>query len=280
MGGVAENIALPAQRHITFALTGAATGITAVRADVAKALGEQINLDIDGDWKAGAPVRLAKALLSGNGLSVSLAGDVADYAFNGDIKVKAASIAPFSELAGRELSGALDIDAAGSIEPISGALRPVDRQRRVGARRSAARPVDNLLAGDTRITGGLARGETGIVARQLRVFNDQTSATANGTFATGAADFDFDFALADLALLSDRAAGKLTAKGRAKGSDGLIGLTFGAKVAERLAGRQAADGCGSRFRGDAAGRRGQRAGQRAGAARQRAGPAFERDRAA
>ena len=54
MGGVAENIALPAERHVSFALTGAAAGITAVRADVAKALGEQINLDIAGDWKAGA----------------------------------------------------------------------------------------------------------------------------------------------------------------------------------------------------------------------------------
>ena len=64
----------------------------------------------------------------------------------------------------------------------------------------------------------------------MRVFNNQTSATANGTFASGAADFDFDFELSDLALLSDRAAGKLTAKGRAKGSDGLIGLTFSASI--------------------------------------------------
>ncbi len=46
------------------------------------------------------------------------------------------------------------------------------------------------------------------------------------------ADFDFDLALADLALLSERASGRLTAKGRAKGSDGLIGLTFGAEVPE------------------------------------------------
>ena len=229
MGGVAENIALPAQRHVSFALTGAATGITAVRADVAKALGEQINLDIAGDWKAGAAIHLAKAQLSGNDLSILLAGDVADYAFNGGIKVKAASVAPFSELAGRQLSGALDMDAAGSIEPISGAF-DLSIDSVASGLGIGSEPVDNLLAGDTRITGSLARGETGIVARQLRVFNSQASATANGTFASGAADFDFDFELNDLALLSDRAAGKLTAKGRAKGSDGLIGLTFSANV--------------------------------------------------
>ena len=179
--------------------------------------------------KPALPIRLAKAQLSGNDLSVLLAGDVADYAFNGDIKVKAASIAPFSELAGRQLSGALDMDAAGSIEPINGAF-DLSIDSVASGLGIGSEPVDNLLAGDTRITGSLARGETGIVARQLRVFNSQTSATANGTFASGAADFDFDFELNDLALLSDRAAGKLTAKGRAKGSDGLIGLTFSANV--------------------------------------------------
>jgi translocation and assembly module TamB len=230
MGGVAENIALPAQRRVSFELTGAATGITAVRADVAKALGEQINLDIAGDWRTGAPIRLAKAGLSGNDLSVLLAGEVADFAFNGGIKVKAASIAPFSELAGRQLSGALDMDAAGSIEPVNGAF-DLSIDSVVTGLGIGSEPVDNLLAGDTRITGSLGRGETGIVARQLRVFNNQTSAEANGTFASGAADFNFDFELNDLALVSDRAAGKLTAKGRAKGSDGLIGLTFSANVA-------------------------------------------------
>ena len=167
MGGVAENIALPAQRHISFTLTGAATGITAVRADVAKALGEQIDLDIAGDWKAGAAIHLAKALLSGNDLSILLAGDFASYAFNGGIKVKAASVAPFSELAGRQLSGALDMDAAGSIEPVNGAfdltIDSVASGLKIGSE-----PVDNLLAGDTRITGSLARGKTGIVARWHR----------------------------------------------------------------------------------------------------------------
>ena len=128
-------------------------------------------------------------------------------------------MAPFSGLAGRQLSGALDMDAAGSIEPISGAF-DLSIDSVASGLGIGSEPVDNLLAGDTRITGSLARGETGIVARQLRVFNNQASATANGTFASGAADFDFDFELNDLALLSDRAAGKLTAKGRAKGSDG------------------------------------------------------------
>ena len=78
----------------------------------------------------------------------------------------------------------------------------------------------------------MARGTAGLTADKLHLQNDQLDLTADGTFATGRADFDFDMALADLALLSDRASGRLTASGRANGTDGLIGLTFGAEVAE------------------------------------------------
>ena len=104
------------------------------------------------------------------------------------------------------------------------------------------RAADNVLEGETRITGRVARGETGLVADKLRIFNNQVDLTADGTFATGTADFDFDLALADLALLSEQASGRLTAKGRAAGTDGLIGLTFGAEVAEgTLVGKNLSD---------------------------------------
>jgi translocation and assembly module TamB len=229
--GTAENINQPTERRVTFAVDGEATGITATRADIAEALGETIDLDIEGDWNAGGPIKLAKALLSGNGLSVSLFGDIAELAFRGDIAVDATSIAPFSQLAGREVSGGLDLDASGRIEPVTGGFDlTVDG---VATGLTIDNPAaDNLLQGETRITGRVARGETGLVADGLRIFNEQVSMTADGRFATGAADFNFDLALSDLGLVSEDASGRLTAKGRASGSDGLIGLTFGADVAE------------------------------------------------
>jgi translocation and assembly module TamB len=229
--GVAENLNRPAERRITFAVDGGATGITATRADIAEALGEAIQLNIEGDWRAGAPVKLAKALLSGNGLSVSLSGDIAEFAFRGDIAVEAVSIAPFSALAGRDVSGGLDLDADGRIEPVTGGFDLTVDGVATGLTIDSP-AADNLLQGETRITGRVARGETGLVADKLRVFNEQVSMTADGAFATGAADFDFDLMLTDLGLVSERAAGRLTARGRASGSEGLIGLTFGADVAE------------------------------------------------
>ncbi len=231
MGGRAENLSQPADRRITFAADGAVTGIVAERADVQEALGERIALDIDGEWKAGQPVRLAKALLSGNGLSVSLAGDIAELAFRGDLAVEAGSIAPFSALAGRDLAGALSLKANGRVEPLGGAF-DLTLDGRSDGLAIGSKAADNLIAGETRITGRVARGTAGLTADKLHLRNDQLDLTADGTFATGRADFSFDMALADLALLSERATGRLTASGRANGTDGLIGLTFGAEVAE------------------------------------------------
>lgn len=227
--GVAQNLAQPANRRISFDAGGAATGIIADRADVQQALGDRVALDIEGDWNAGQPVKLAKALLAANGLSVSLAGDIAERAFRGNIAVDAASIAPFSELAGRQLAGGLDLDANGTVTPIGGGF-DLTLDGTANGLQIGNQPADNLLDGQTRITGRVARGETGLVADRLRIFNNQVELTADGSYATGTADFDLDLALADLALLSDKASGRLTAKGRAAGADGLIGLTFGAEV--------------------------------------------------
>jgi translocation and assembly module TamB len=231
LSGLAQNLAQPSSRRITFNADGAATGIVADRADVQQALGDRITLDIEGAWDAGQPVKLAKALLAGNGLSVSLAGDIAELVFRGNIAIDAASIAPLSELAGRELAGAVDFDATGEVKPVGGGFDLTLDGTATGLQVDSP-AADHVLEGETRVTGRVARGETGLVADKLRVFNSQVELTADGTFATGAADFDFDLALTDLALLSERrASGRLTARGRAAGADGLIGLTFGADIA-------------------------------------------------
>ncbi len=229
--GLAQNLAQPASRHITFNADGTVFGIVAERTDVQEALGDQIVLDVEGAWDAGQPVKLAKALLTANGLSVSLAGDIANYMFQGDINVDAGSIAPFSGLAGRQLAGGLALDAKGSVTPISGGFDLTLDGTAVGLQVDNP-AADNMLEGETRITGRVARGETGLVADRLRISNTQVEATADGTFATGAADFDFDLALTDLALLSERASGRLVAKGHAAGTGGLINLMIGANVAE------------------------------------------------
>lgn len=242
LNGKAQDLSQPAQRAITFNADGGVSGIVAERADVAEALGKQITLDVNGEWRAGQPVKLFKADVAGNGLALQLAGDIADYVYNGTIAIDATSIAPFSTLAGRELAGKLDLDARGSVTPIGGGFDlTIDGVGDGLAVDTAA--LDNLLQGQTRLTGRVARGENGLVADKLRIFNDQVQIGADGRFATGTANFTFDTALSDLNLVSEKASGALVARGRAEGSDGLINLTFNADVpAGSLVGKNLTEG--------------------------------------
>ena len=75
----------------------------------------------------------------------------------------------------------------------------------------------------------MARTAAGLEAEAFRIANDNVQIAADGSFATGAADFTFNAALADLALVSDQAKGALTLTGTAKGK-GVIALDVAAKV--------------------------------------------------
>ncbi|MEZ5805298.1 MAG: translocation/assembly module TamB domain-containing protein [Rhizobiaceae bacterium] len=229
LGGLATNLNDPANRTVTFSAKGGASGVVATDAAIAQALGETITLDVDGSWRAGQPVDLPVARIAANGFSLGLAGQIARSIFNGTVNVDAADISPFSGLAGRDLKGGVRLEAKGTISPLSGGFDlMID-----GTGSNLATGItaaDNLLRGETRLTGGVGRGEQGLVARQFRLANDQVALTADGTYATGAANFGFDLTLEDLSQLSDRVTGRLSAAGKAAGSDGLIGLTFGADI--------------------------------------------------
>lgn len=241
LGGLAQNLNNADARRITFGIDGEVTGISSDRPEVATAMGDTIALDINGTWAAGAPITLTRAGLTGNGLSVNAAGTIADAAFNGTVQLAAASLVPFSQLADRDLAGQLDMTAKGTISPVSGGFDLTLDGSAKGLHVDID-AVDNLFSDETTITGGVARDENGFRTNQLRLGNDNVELTANGNFATDAADFRFDLMLADLALVTDEASGRLTAAGTAKGSDGVIALVFNAGVPNgELQGRSLSD---------------------------------------
>lgn len=231
LGGQALALNDPANRSVTFSVTGGASGIVATDAAVTEALGDRITLDIGGAWRAGQPIDLPRAAIATNGFNIDLAGTIAEAVFNGTVGLSAESIAPFSALAGRELAGRLSLDARGSLAPLSGGF-DLDLDGRGSGLSIGIPTADNLLRGETRLTGGVARNEEGLLARQFRLANEQLTLTADGRFATGAADFGFDLALEDLSQLSDRVSGRLTANGQARGQGGEIGLSFDAAIAD------------------------------------------------
>ncbi len=212
MGGVAENLNDAANRRVTFDVKGGVSGINAVDAKVAEALGEKIDLTIAGGWRAGTAVELAKASIEGNGLSLELQGNIADFAFNGDILAKVASLAPYGALADRNLAGSIDVKATGTVSPVSGAFQ-LDLDGTAQNMRTGTEAVDNILDGNVDLSGALGRNAQGFSARNFRIGNELSEITANGSFASDKADFDFGVMLSDLKLLSDKASGRMTIKG-------------------------------------------------------------------
>jgi translocation and assembly module TamB len=234
--GVAANIEDPATRRITFNADGAVTGIRSDDPDVQAALGDSAGLGMAGLWTAGEPVQLAEFRLVGEALTLALGGTIDDFIFDGTVGLETSSIAPFSGIADRDLDGALQLTATGTISPLIGGFDlTLDGSARNLALSEPA--LDRVLAGTVGLTGRVARTEQGFEAQGFRLGNDRLQVAADGTFATSAADFRFSADLADLALVSDEASGALSLTGTARG-EGTIALDVSARVPTgRLAGK-------------------------------------------
>lgn len=235
--GVAADIEDPQNRRVTFNGDGAITGVVSASREISQALGRSIDFGVAGLWEAGAPITLAQLVISAQAVDLEMAGQIADAVFTGDIVLAADSIAPFSGLAGRDLSGAVNLSATGSLSPLIGGfdltLDGTGTDLAIGDERA-----DNLLAGTVDLSGRIARSEDGLAADDFRIANEQVQLVADGTYATGAADFSFEAALADLSLIDDQASGRLTVTGTAQGSEGTIALSADADIAQgTLAGR-------------------------------------------
>ncbi|HEY9009438.1 MAG TPA: translocation/assembly module TamB, partial [Devosia sp.] len=238
--GVAANLADPASRRLTFNADGTVGGISSQDKDVTAALGTSAGFGLAGLWNAGEPVQIAELRLVGQALTMALAGTVDDWVFDGRGGVETSSIAPFSGLAGRPLKGGLSLAATGTVTPLSGGfdLTLDGRADNLGISEPT---LDRILAGAVTLGGRVARNENGLVAEDFRVGNEKVEIRADGRFATGAADFAFAADVADLALLSENAKGRLEVIGSAKGN-GDIALDLTGRVPRgKLAGKTLAD---------------------------------------
>lgn len=231
--GVAAALDDPQNRRITINGDGLLAGISASSPEIAAAFGPSIGLGLTALWRADEALSIAQFRLAGRALSLEMAGDFAQGVFAGDIFLVTDSIAPFSGLAGTALSGALDLQASGTVSPLTGGfdLDLVGNGRQLVIDDPIA---DRLLAGPVRLSGRVARNEDGLEMENFRLANQAVTLTAGGTYATGAADFAFNLALADLALISDDMSGRLMATGTANGTEGRIALALNAAVAEGM----------------------------------------------
>lgn len=234
--GVAANLNDPATRRLTFNADGVLDGVTSRDKDVTAALGDEAAFGLAGLWNAGGPVQIAELKLVAQALTMALSGNVNDWIFDGRVGLQTSSIAPFSGMAGRPLKGALSLAATGTVAPLTGGfdLTLHGNADNLGLGEAS---LDRVLTGRVALAGRVARNEQGITAEGFRLGNDKVELRADGSFATGNADFAFAADLSDLALLSDQAQGRLEIVGSAKGQ-GAIALDLTGRVPQgRLAGK-------------------------------------------
>jgi translocation and assembly module TamB len=222
-GGIAAALDDPANRRVTFNVEGAMTGIAAEDEAVASALGQRLDLAIDGAWSSGSAVELSRAELRGEALALQLAGAIEEFAYTGTIGIVAESIAPFADLAGRPLEGSIDLTADGTLAPLSGAFDLTLDGSGTGLQVGTP-ALDALIESTVQLSGRLARGEAGFQAGDFRIENEQFSLVADGVYSTERADIALDIMLADLALVSEDASGRLTLTGTATGDGGPVAL--------------------------------------------------------
>ncbi|WDQ99537.1 translocation/assembly module TamB domain-containing protein [Devosia sp. J2-20] len=239
--GVATALDDPTARMVTFNGDGSLSGIAADAA-IEAALGDEIGIGIAGLYKAGEPVQLAQLRVVGKALTAALSGQLDGLNFTGDIGLETASIAPFSGLADRDLSGGLTLAAKGTVKPLTGGfdltLDGTGRDLAIGDE-----IADDLLAGTVKLSGRVARSKAGLTADNFRIANTQVQLLADGTYSSVLADFAFNLDLSDLSLLSDQASGALSVVGTAKGMDDVIDLDLNASVpAGQLADRALREG--------------------------------------
>jgi len=231
MGGVARNLEDPEARTVTVALEGLATGVSAEGPDMARALGDRLDLFVDAALPAGGPIELRQAQLSGNDLSVFAAGTVEDLQYAGRLALRMADIAVLEGLAGRPLGGAVALRADGSVSPLSGGFDLTFDGSATDLNVGDAR-ANALLAGETELSGRAVRDAQGFRTEDLRVENPQVSLSSDGRISSRMTDFGFDARLSDLALIDQRVSGALTATGRARGEGRPIDVSLTAEIPE------------------------------------------------
>lgn len=216
LSGAALNLADAATRRVTLNADGEISGITSTDPQIEDALGSSIGIGVAGLWNAGQPIKIVEARVVGKALEVALRGDVDDFVFDGGVAIVTPSLAPFSGIADRQLTGAIDLAATGTFSLLGGGfdLELDGLATSLGIGVDAA---DKVLAGRTDLSGRIARSSAGIVAEQLRLTNAQATILADGRIASTEADFGFNIVLSDLGLLSDAASGAVAISGTARG---------------------------------------------------------------
>lgn len=237
LGGRMTALDSAQNRAVTFNVDGVAEGITAERAAVADALGDRLTFTLAGRTEAGQPIAIETLSLDGQSVDIATSGTLDGAVYRGRTSIATASLAPFSTMAGQKLTGALDIATEGSVTLNSGAFDlSVDGSATNITLEDPA--LTRLLAGETTLSGRIARGEQGITADTFALENPQLQLSANGSYGGDNTDMRLMGRLTDLATLTEQVSGAVQFNASLIGESGSVSVNSNLAIAQgRLQGR-------------------------------------------
>ncbi|SLN69794.1 hypothetical protein ROJ8625_03643 [Roseivivax jejudonensis] len=186
--------------------------------DLAQAVGDTLSGILSFDWTEDAPLQISDIDLTGAGVtatgSVEISGiaDDLNLVVAPDLRVAADDISRFSGLAGRDLAGGVDVQAAGTYEPVTGAFDMAVNGTASGIE-TGIPEADGLIAGQLDLALDAARNEAGIILRGLDVRSDALTLTAEGRVADSDTDARFDLEIADISDVRPELSGPVALAG-------------------------------------------------------------------
>jgi len=223
-GGVAADLDDPQKRRVDFTLSGGSRGLAFTDPAVGAAVGGEATFSGSGRWTAGAPLDIDALKLATPTVEATFAGKVEDGRIEGRPTLKAASLAPFSGLAGRPLAGSADIAAEGTLTPLTGAF-DLTLDGNAGDLSAGIAQLDGLLAGQTRLTGAIARDTEGLKFRALRVANPALTLTADGQHALDHTDVTATLTVDNVGRVEPKTGGPAGLMLSLKGGGGPLDVT-------------------------------------------------------
>lgn len=196
-------------REISFDIDGLVSDIAAKDKGLSEALGKDIKLQFDGDWLTGSPIKISRFNIFGESYKLLADGTFLDRIFNGKIAVEAADLNSFSAITGANLNGSINLAVNGDILPFSGGFDLlVDGSGK--DLKSGSGPVDQLLQGSTKLSGGVSRGKDGLAFDQFLLENQQMNAGINGRLSSELANLSANAKIADMNVLDENSSGQAT----------------------------------------------------------------------
>jgi autotransporter translocation and assembly factor TamB len=183
-----------------------------------RAIGDRITGRLGFDYTGGQPLELSDFALEGE--DFRLTGDAAiaglrddlNLAISGEVALAAEELSRFAGLTGTELTGAAEVAIDGRIEPLSGVfdLELSGSGEDLGIGNEL---VDPLITGAARLSGRVARDETGLRLETFSIITPATNLTATADLATGASDLRFELSVEDAGVIAPALAGPASIQG-------------------------------------------------------------------